>query len=142
MSLKDASNLQECLIELARESLLHSACDVSDGGIFVALAKAALERGIGIETSYVEERPSTDFHADVFWTEESNTVVVSCRPEDTKRVIAIAEKWEANKGAYKIGTTVKDSFIVSPFFNTTVNELASSYAGQLESQLAAEVVTA
>jgi phosphoribosylformylglycinamidine synthase len=142
MSLKDASNLHSCLIELAKESLLHSACDVSDGGIFVALAKAAVSSGIGLKTSYIEERSSTNFKADVFWNEESNTVVVSCRPENTARVIEISEKWEADKGAYKIGTTVKDSFVVSPFFDTTVSDLVSAYSGQLESQLAAEVVTA
>jgi len=142
MSLKDASNLQHCLIELAKEGLLRSACDASDGGIFVALAKSTLSRGVGFETSYAEGRPSSDFVADAFWNEESNTVVVSCRPEDTGRVIAIAEKWEANNGAYKIGTTVEDSFVVGPFFNTTVNDLISSFAGQLEAQLAAEVVTA
>jgi phosphoribosylformylglycinamidine synthase subunit PurL len=142
MNLKDASNLQGCLIELAREGLLHSACDVSDGGIFVALAKAALSHGIGLETAYQEERPSSDFVADAFWNEESNAVVVSCRPENTARVIAIAEKWEADKGAYKIGATVENSFVISPFFNTTVSDLTSSYTGQLESQLAAEVVTA
>jgi phosphoribosylformylglycinamidine synthase len=142
MSLKDAFNLQQCLIELAKEGLVNSACDASDGGIFVALAKAALSRGIGFETSYTEQRPPTDFLPDVFWNEESNTVVVSCRPEDTARVIEIADKWEADKGAYKIGTTVEVSFVVSPFFNTTVSELASAYTRTLESQLAAEVVTA
>ncbi|HEX3569849.1 MAG TPA: phosphoribosylformylglycinamidine synthase subunit PurL [Acidobacteriaceae bacterium] len=141
MSLKDESNLQRCLIELSTERLLSSACDASDGGIFVALAKAALGRSVGFEQAYVENRPSSDFPADAYWREEASTVVISCRPENTARVLAIAEKWEADRGAYKIGVTVEERFTVEPFFRTTVRELHTVYSSTLESQLGAEVVT-
>jgi phosphoribosylformylglycinamidine synthase len=142
LSLKDEANLQQCLIELGKAGLLHSACDVSDGGIFVAIAKAAIGRGIGFCDSMGETGSSERFLADAYWKEESSTVVVSCTPTDTERVITIAQKWEADGGAYKIGTTVENGFVLKPFFNMTVGELSSAYSGALEGQLAAEVVTA
>src|ERR1039458_8377855 len=59
--------------------LIHSACDVSDGGIFVALAKASLGNAIGFQ-SEPDNRSAEDFKADAFWAEDSSTVVVSCSP--------------------------------------------------------------
>ncbi|HEX4578244.1 MAG TPA: AIR synthase related protein, partial [Edaphobacter sp.] len=142
LSLKDEANLQQCLIELGKAGLLHSACDVSDGGIFVALAKAAIGEGIGFRDSMANADSSENFLADAYWREESSTVVVSCAPTDTERVVAIAQKWEADGGAYKIGNTVENAFVLKPFFNMTVGDLSSAYSGALEAQLAAEVVTA
>ena len=140
LNLKDALNLQRCLIQLADERLIHSACDSSDGGIHMAIAKAALGNGIGFQDCLYETRDSHVFLADVYWGEESNTVVVSCAPRDTERVIAIAENWEADGGAYKIGTTVRDSFVLKPFFDTTVRELSVPFFSSLQSQLAEEVL--
>jgi phosphoribosylformylglycinamidine synthase len=142
LSLKDEANLQHCLIELGKAGLLHSACDVSDGGIFVALAKSAIGREIGFCDSMSNPGSSDSFLADAYWREESSTVIVSCAPTDTERVIASAQKWGADDGAYKIGTTVKDAFILKPFFDMTVSDLSSAYSGALESQVAGEVVTA
>ena len=139
LSLRDEANLQHCLIELATKGFIHSACDVSDGGIFVSLAKASISKGIGLQTAS-EARSSADFLADAYWTEDSSIAIVSCSPSMTQAVIDIAEKWEADGGAYKIGRTVEDIFQVEPFFKTTVADLASSYSGALESQLAAEVL--
>ena len=142
LNLKDESNLENCLIEAAKAKLLHSACDVSDGGIFVALAKAALGMSIGF-TSSLDAGENADrllTAADAYWHEESSTAVVSCAPEHTPRILELADKWEADGGAYKIGETVRNHFVLEPFFNMALDELLNSYTPALESQLAEEVL--
>jgi phosphoribosylformylglycinamidine synthase len=142
LNLTDEQSLQRCLIDLASNCLIHSACDVSDGGIFVALAKASLGNAIGFQ-SEPDNRSAEDFKADAFWAEDSSTVVVSCSPDLTEKVIDTAVRCGADRGAiHKIGRTVEKTFALHPFFSTSVQEIATAYSSTLESQLAAEVVTA
>ena len=46
--------LHKCLAELADAGLLHSACDISDGGIAVALAEGAFGNGVGVSAHLQE----------------------------------------------------------------------------------------
>ncbi|HZC44423.1 MAG TPA: phosphoribosylformylglycinamidine synthase subunit PurL, partial [Acidobacteriaceae bacterium] len=48
LSLEAEAELDRCLAKLADESLLHSARDVSDGGIAVALAEGCFARQVGV----------------------------------------------------------------------------------------------
>ena len=139
INLHDEFNLQQCLIELATKGLVTSACDVSDGGIFASLAKASISNGIGLRNE-PDSRSAADFLADAYWTEDSSIAIVSCLPSATQAVIEVAEKWEADRGAYKIGRTVDEVFQLEPFFKTTVADLKSTYSSALESQLSAEVL--
>jgi phosphoribosylformylglycinamidine synthase len=139
LNMKDEANLQGCLLELASHGLLRSACDVSDGGIFVALAKASLQNGIGFAGNH-DSRDVKHFAPEAFWFEESSTVIVSCSPVDTDKVLEIATKWEIGIGAHRIGKTVADEFTLPPFFRTTVDDIRLPYAAALESQLASEVL--
>jgi len=142
LNLADEKSLQRCLIEVASNGLIHSASDVSDGGIFVALAKASLGSSIGFESG-PDTRDAGGFKADAYWFEEGSTVIVSCSPDLTEKVIDTAVQCGADRGAiHKIGRTVEKTFALHPFFDTTVDEIATAYTSTLESQLAAEVVTA
>jgi phosphoribosylformylglycinamidine synthase len=142
LNLTDEFSLQRCLAQLAAEGLIRSASDVSDGGIFVALAKASMSRGIGL-AGPADPRDAKNFAADAFWCEESSTVIVSCSPDSTERVIETAVQCGADRGAiHNIGRTTERNFSLPPFFSTTVHEVAAPYSSALESQLAAEVVTA
>jgi phosphoribosylformylglycinamidine synthase len=142
LNLTDEQSLQRCLKDLASNCLVHSACDISDGGIFVALAKASLGNAIGFE-SEPDNRNAEGFKADAFWAEDCSTVIVSCSPDLTDKVINTAVQSGADRGSiHKIGRTVEKTFALHPFFDTTVNEIAVAYSSTLESQLAAEVVTA
>ena len=51
------ADLHTLLVELAERKLIHSARDISDGGIAVALAQAAFAKGIG---ATVEQEQSLD----------------------------------------------------------------------------------
>ena len=48
LDLQAEAELQRCLAELAEHGLIHSARDISDGGIAVALAKPAFAKDIGV----------------------------------------------------------------------------------------------
>ncbi|SDF68544.1 phosphoribosylformylglycinamidine synthase subunit PurL [Terriglobus roseus] len=137
LDLRNEKELQDCLIELADKRLLASACDASDGGIQLALAKASIVHGIGV----VCDPTTSSIPADSFWNEDGSIVIVSCTPANTAEVIAVAQKHGADGGAYKIGTTVKNQFVV-PHIATTVDELTTAFTGALEEELEAEVVLA
>ena len=139
LSLRDEANLQRCLIELADSRLIHSACDAADGGIQLALAKAAIAGELGFQ-GVGEARHGVFPLADVVWNEDASIAVVSCDPRNTERVVAIAEKCGSNGGAYKIGRVVQSTFSLQPLFETTVEELDKAYNGSLEAQLAEEVL--
>jgi phosphoribosylformylglycinamidine synthase len=63
--------LQQSLLQLIRHGLVKSAHDVSDGGLFVALAESAMPRGLGFHI-----RTHRDLRKDAFLFGESQSRVV------------------------------------------------------------------
>jgi phosphoribosylformylglycinamidine synthase len=88
--------LARLLRRLAQRGVLHTAHDLSEGGLLVALAEACFERRLGARL----EVPLAG--ADLF-SETQARAVVACAPEDLDRVLAAAE--EAGVPARKIGET-------------------------------------
>jgi phosphoribosylformylglycinamidine synthase len=145
LNLQDESDLQQCLQALSRDGAIHSASDISDGGLFVALAKATFANHVGLYADQAAHAMRSDFETfnnQSYWLESSSMVIVSCDPSKTDRVIQIAEALGAAGGAYRIGKTVEKQFVFEPFISTTIEDLKSSWSGALESQLADEAVTA
>jgi phosphoribosylformylglycinamidine synthase len=143
LSLEDEANLQQCLQVLAKERLLHSASDVSDGGPWVTLAKATFANGVGLKADQACHGMNSEYAGFVppsFFLETSSMVVISCDPTNTDRIIKIAEALGVAGGAYRVGQTVERQFIFEPFINTTIEELRAMYEPALESQLVAEVL--
>jgi phosphoribosylformylglycinamidine synthase II len=85
----DEAKLHRCLGVLADAELLHSACDCSDGGIVVALAKACFANGLGLRAS-VPERAATDPVGCALFEEAASRAIVSCVPESVEKIKAIA----------------------------------------------------
>jgi phosphoribosylformylglycinamidine synthase subunit PurL len=145
LSLSDEAKLQRCLIELADLRLLRSAKDSCDGAVFAALAECTFDRGIGFESLEDSQgTPMAMVDPSFYWAEYSSTVVVSCDPANTDKVVATAKRHGAS-GAYPIGKTTRERFRFHdaasspPFVETTVAELKSVWSTSLESQLSAEV---
>ncbi len=149
LSLQDELDLQQCLQVLAKERLLHSASDVSDGGPLVTLAKACLANGIGVEgpTFGREMKVATMMlSAAVRRAARVLVVIVSCDPgQYGAHYPDCRSPWSGCRHTCVPGwgnSTVGGEFVVDSLIATTVDELQKAYSGQLESQLAAEVVTA
>ncbi len=141
LDLRNEAELQKCLIELTTSRLVSSACDVSDGGIFCALAKSSIARGVGF-IGPQDSRSAAQFNLEDYWLEMASTAIITCKPENSDEVIAIANRCGADGGAYSIGMTTSQKFEMQPFFCTTVSELASIFRSSLEEQLEAELVLA
>ena len=124
---------------LADRQLIHSARDISDGGIAVALAQSAFPNGIG---AAVEQEQSLMVHP-LFglFAEPASTVFVTADAGHIGAIEQLAGEYGYN--AARIGTTGGDRLNLSVYGNTfisaTVDELRRPWAHALESALHEEV---
>jgi phosphoribosylformylglycinamidine synthase len=136
------SSLHSLLAELAGKQLVTSAFDVSDGGLAVALARAAFAHNIGVHADVIGD-PDAGQLGHLF-AEDASTVIVSCDPANEKFIRELANIH--NLQCLRLGSTVPNEIAISVEgtlrVHGTIDELRSSWAGALEAQLAAEVVTA
>jgi len=139
LDLAAEGNLHKLLIALAERSLLHSARDISDGGIAVALAESAFPRGIG---AAVEQDESLQVHPHFgLFAEPASTMIVTAAPGHVSEIERRSKKhgfFAARVGATggsRIEITVdRESFISAP-----VAELRNTWSDALESALYNEV---
>jgi phosphoribosylformylglycinamidine synthase len=155
LSIESESKLNRLLARLSSEQLITSASDVSDGGLAVTLAKAAIQRGIGM-------RASTFRHAGApsvcdFFSESASRVVVTCSKANIEKIKQVADSFEVGF-AYELGETIEDVFHLDngitmvrsiadgwdqdAEINCSVADLYTAYSGALEAQIAEELVTA
>jgi phosphoribosylformylglycinamidine synthase len=86
VDLEAERRLVDLLVRLAKERLLSSAHDVSDGGLAVALAESAMTGGLGADVRLDSAlRPSS-----LLFGETTGRVVVSFQPESEGRIRAAA----------------------------------------------------
>jgi phosphoribosylformylglycinamidine (FGAM) synthase-like enzyme len=141
LDLVGAAELNQLLVKLASDKLIHSAADVCDGGIPVGLARCCFANNIGCEV--VSDEAASPMSLAYSFIEDS-AVIVSCAPANSAQILSLAEK--AGLGRQRLGKTVKGRFVMSaagiPYISASLDELRSAYSSTLESQLAAEVVTA
>jgi phosphoribosylformylglycinamidine (FGAM) synthase-like enzyme len=135
--------LHRALAQLARRGMIRSATDISDGGLAVALTKAALASGIGVRATLGALREPDYAHA--LFNENATEVVVTCAPEDYAAICTLLDQageiWPLD-----IGETIADAVQINAGGITLIEEnldtLRDSWAQTLEGQLAAEVITA
>jgi len=139
LDLNAEADLQRLLIALAAEGLLHSARDISDGGLAVSLAQAAFASKIGAK---VEQEPALMVHP-LFglFAEPASTVIVTASPGDIEDIQAIAV--EHNCLGARIGTTGGNRLEISvysdPLISAPLEELRKPWAESLEAALHDEV---
>ncbi|MDP9037861.1 MAG: phosphoribosylformylglycinamidine synthase subunit PurL [Acidobacteriota bacterium] len=143
MDLRSEAALHRALAQLAGRGLIRSAADISDGGLGVALAKAALSSGIGVRATLGALR-APDYAAALF-NENATEVVVTCAPEDYARICTLLDEageiWPLDVGE-TIAERVEIHAAGIPLVAESIEALRRPWEESLESQLAAEVVTA
>ena len=139
LDLAAEARLHKLLGDLAYRKHIHSARDLSDGGIAVALAQAAFPNGIG---ATVEQDQSLLVHPLFgFFAEPASTVIVSAAHD---RVTAI-EKAAEDFGFFcaRIGSTGGSRLEISVdrelFIAAPIAELRTIWADALETNLHEEV---
>ena len=78
--------LAELLGDLSRQGLLHSAHDLSDGGLAQALVEASLRHGFGASV----ELPVGEDAFVALFSESTGRVLLSAAPDDVAEVLALA----------------------------------------------------
>ncbi len=139
LDLEAEVSLHDLLAALAWRKLIHSARDLSDGGLAVALAQAAFPKGIGAE---VEQDPSLLAHP-LFglFAEPASTVLITCDPSQVSEIDAMAG--EHNFLCARLGTTGGKRLEIlvegDPFISAAIDELQGPWASALEANLHHEV---
>ena len=88
LDLLGVKSMVDLLVELAGDSLLSSAHDVSDGGLAVALAEAAIPGGLGADLNVETALLPTVY----LFSQSSPRVVVSFPPANGKAVLEAARR--------------------------------------------------
>jgi len=139
LDLEAEADLHTLLQVLAKQQLLCSARDISDGGIAVALAQAGFEKGIGAK---VEQDPSLMEHP-LFglFAEPATTMILSASAANVDQIQALAT--EFGFLAERIGTTGGDSLTINvyreSFIHASLESLRKPWADALETTLHGEV---
>jgi phosphoribosylformylglycinamidine synthase subunit PurL len=146
LDLRDEFYLQKALLRLAKEGLVHSASDVSDGGIAVALAEAGFPNGLGSAVRLTRGRNGNPVDGiDALFSEACSTVVVSCCPEARAAIEKIVED-EGELYCESIGKVTEGSFELAleseQLVSTTIEELKVAWSNALQSTLSVDTVTA
>jgi phosphoribosylformylglycinamidine synthase len=139
LDLDAEADLHTLLGVLAERKLLRSACDISDGGIAVALAQAAFPNGIG---ATVEQDQSLMAHP-LFglFAEPASTVLVTAHPSHVSKIEALAAEYTFF--AARIGSTGGHRLEIAvdgePFISAPLASLRKPWASALEATLRGEV---
>ncbi|HEY3628536.1 MAG TPA: phosphoribosylformylglycinamidine synthase subunit PurL [Terracidiphilus sp.] len=140
LDLDAESDLHSILQTLAGRKLIHSARDISDGGIAVAAAQATFLKGIG---ATLEQDRSLMIHP-LFglFAEPASTMLISAPAHNVAAIERIAN--ELNFFAARIGTTggkrLEFSVDGDAFISASIDELRTPWAAALSATLHGEVL--
>jgi phosphoribosylformylglycinamidine synthase len=134
LDLQLEANLHRCLAQLSQQGLIHSARDVSDGGIAVALAEACFGNGIGLRAN-LSKAPDLPAEWDLFG-ETASQCVISCPRESVAQVEKLVEQFPGLMVA-TLGETVADLFELAVDSRVLIREKVSGLRNVWSGTLAA-----
>ncbi len=128
-------SLHKAVLEMVDNRLIHSAHDLSDGGLAVALAEASIlaydagnDGGIEVAVDTGEVRPDS-----YLFGEDQSRMLVSCSPGVLPGLEGILER---NRVPYSvIGTVRQEGFRISGLIALEVPMIAEVYNGSLARRL-------
>ncbi len=134
LDLDEERNVQACCRDLARQDIIESAHDLSDGGLAVALAEASFD-GVGLEASF----PSSLDARLVLFGECASRIVVSAAENRLEAANSIAAQYKVS--VVRLGTTQERVFSLTVNGNRAVHgfveEFRKPWEGSLEHLLKA-----
>ena len=107
---------------MAKDGLIHSARDISDGGIAVALAEASFGHGIGVRAN-LSKAPDLPAEWDLFG-ETASQCVISCSKESVAQIEKLVGKYPGLMVA-TLGETVTDLFELAVDSRVLIREKVS-----------------
>jgi phosphoribosylformylglycinamidine synthase len=122
-------NLQDICRKLIQENLLESAHDCSDGGIAIALSESAILGTLGFEGTF----PVGSRWDAALFGEKQSRIVISINPDKLSKVTDICTEYQLSY--CKLGTVIKDKFIVDDLINVEMTDIYSSWMLKLENNI-------
>jgi len=140
LDLEAEATLHKTLAALAERGLIHSAADVSDGGLAVVAAKSCFDHGVGAHIN-LGSMDRTTF-ATALFAENASEVLITCSNEDYGKICVLLDE-ENGYFPVDLGETIEGSFEIlagdDVLVRGTVGEFQSAFSSALENQLAGEV---
>ncbi len=134
LDLQVEANLHRCLAELSNQDLVHSARDISDGGIAVALAEGCFGQGIGARVN-LPKAPDLPAEWDLFG-ETATQCVISCSRETVPLIEKLVGQHDGLMVA-TLGETVTDLFELAVDSRVLIREKVSGLRNVWSGALAA-----
>ena len=138
--LEQERRLQELLVDLAASGMLHSAHDISDGGLFTALVeKAVMDRTnpLGFAVDLESDGRHDSFVQKLLFSEAQGRVLLSLGAENAAKVIEMAAKQDIE--AKVIGQVREEGASIeidgAEILSFTTEELSKAYYDALEEAL-------
>ncbi|MHB8302526.1 MAG: phosphoribosylformylglycinamidine synthase subunit PurL [Acidobacteriaceae bacterium] len=140
LSLAGEAALHRCLTRLANERFLHSARDISDGGIAVALAEATFGHGVGVQANISCPITTEAAILQSLFAEQASQVIVTCGKSSVPFVKRIADdqglevvELGETTTAYRLEITVNGQQVVSESIDDILKPWQYGLANALES---------
>jgi phosphoribosylformylglycinamidine synthase subunit PurL len=136
LDLQVESGLHRCLADLAERGLIHSARDISDGGIAVALAEGSFCHGIGVRANLLKA-PDLPAEWDLFG-ETASQCIVTC-PKASVAEIEKLVRQQPGLMVAMLGETVNDLFELAIDGRVLIREKVSGLCNVWSTALAAQL---
>jgi phosphoribosylformylglycinamidine synthase subunit PurL len=137
LELEGEAALQKAVVELGRSGLIDSAHDCSEGGLAVALARCAFQKGIGSSVELSSQQLAPEF---LLFGEDASRIVISCDPANVARIKEVAGKHGIS--AEVLGETLSGNLEIKvdgrAIISASIAELRDVYENALEQALRAE----
>ena len=130
------ANLHRLLAALADQGLIHSARDVSDGGVAVALAEGCFCHGIGVRAN-LSKAPDLPAEWDLFG-ETASQCIVSCTRESVKQIEELVGQFPGLMAA-TLGDTVAELYELSVDSQVLIREKVSGLRNVWSNALGAQL---
>ncbi len=126
--------LIDCLVQLAAEKLIHSAHDISDGGLAVTLAESCFAAN-GLAAQVTLAPPAHGYPAEsVVFGERGARAVISLSPSSLARVNQVAAQCKVE--VQHIGTVARGDFRIqyngSPVIQGSIASFQNIWSGSLQ----------
>ena len=126
--------LIDCLVQLAAEKLIHSAHDISDGGLAVTLAESCFATDGSQRRSRSRPRAHDQPAESALFGERGARAVVSLSPSSLARVNQVAAQWKVE--VQHIGTVTRGDFRIqyngSPVIQGSIASFHNIWSGSLQ----------
>ena len=122
-------NVQQAITSLIRSKLVHSAHDISDGGLFMTLLESAMIKDLGFEIT-----SDSSVRKDAFlFGEAQSRVVVSVSVNNEKALETELQKQKV--GFKKLGTVKGKGIVIDNVNYGTISEYKNSFDTSIEGYL-------